>query len=70
MTVLDLDINRSAKLLVKQHGAEVTIHAAMLSDAMLERGDLDGWAVWLRVVRAVEELLAKRPAPAPGAKVH
>ncbi len=30
----------------------------MKADAMLERGDMDGKAVWLRVVRAVEELLA------------
>ncbi len=30
----------------------------MKADAMLEKGDMDGRAVWLRVVNAVEESLA------------
>ncbi len=53
----DLDIYRTAKLLVDNHGAEAPIHAAMNADAMLAKGDMDGRAVWLRVVKAVEELL-------------
>ncbi len=64
----DLDIYRSAKLLVKQHGKEAPIHAALNADAMLENGDVDGQAVWLRIVRAVEVLLGTRPGDA--AAVH
>ena len=30
--------------------------AAMQADAMLEAGDLDDYAVWRRILRAVEEL--------------
>ena len=52
----DLDIYRSANLLVKQHGEDAPIHAAMRADAMLEAGDLDGYAVWKRVLRAAEVL--------------
>ena len=55
----DLVIYRSANLLVKQHGEDAPIHAAMRADAMLEKGDLDGYAVWKRVLRAVEELLSR-----------
>ena len=55
----DLDIYRAANLLVKRHGADAPIHAAMRADAMLEKGDLDGFAVFKRVVKAVEELLSK-----------
>ncbi len=40
--ILDLDIYRSANVLVKQHGEDAPIHAAMRADAMLEKGDLDG----------------------------
>ena len=29
------------------------IHAAMQADAMLDKGDLDGAAVWRRIVRAM-----------------
>ncbi len=31
----------------------------MRADAMLEKGDLDGCAVWKRILRAVEKLLSK-----------
>ena len=48
-----LDIYRSANILVKQHGTEAPIHAPMKADAMLEKGDLDGQRVWLRI-RTVE----------------
>ncbi len=59
----DLDIYRSANLLVKHHGQDAPIHAAMRADAMLDKGDLDGAAVWKRIVKAVEKLLSKeRPA--------
>ncbi len=43
--ISDLDIWRSANLLVKQHGKDAPVHAAMRADAMLEAGDLDGLAV-------------------------
>ena len=40
----------------------------MRADATLERGDLDGLAVWKRILRVVEEL--QRKAPKPGELVH
>ncbi len=59
----ELDICRAAQALIKQHGEDAPINAAMQADAMLEKGDLDGYAVWKRILRAVEELLSKeRPA--------
>ncbi len=59
----DLDIYRSANVLVKHHGADAPIHAAMRADAMLEKGDLDGYAAWKRIIKVVEELLfEERPA--------
>ncbi len=64
----DLDIYRSANELVKQHGEDAPIHAAMRADAMLEAGDLDGYAAWKRILRAVEELEGMEPGV--GAQVH
>ncbi len=52
---------RSAKLLIERHGDEAPIHAAMQADAMLDKGDLDGAAVWRRIVGAINELLNTRP---------
>ncbi len=42
MSVAEIDIWRSAKLLIGQHGDEAPIHAAMRADIMLEEGDLNG----------------------------
>ncbi len=66
--IANLDIYRSANVLVKQHGQDAPIHAAMRADAMLEAGDLDGYAVWKRILWAVEEL--QRAEPGLGARVH
>ncbi len=64
----DLDIYRSARLLVQQHGEDALFHAAMRADAMLDKGDLDGYAAWKRILRAVEEL--QGAVPKPGEAVH
>ncbi len=66
--ISDIDIYRSANLLVKQHSDDAPIHAAMRADAMLEVGDLDGLAVWRRILRAVEEL--QRANAGPGVRIH
>lgn len=56
--ISDLEICRSAKLLVDEHGGDATIHAAMRVDEVIEAGDVNGVAVWKRIMRAVEELLS------------
>ncbi len=66
--ISDLDIYRSANVLVKHHGQDAPIEAAMRADAMLDKGDLGGYAVWKRVLRAVGEL--KGTTPKPGEVVH
>ncbi len=63
-----LAVYRTANELIEQHGEDAPIHAAMRADELMEAGDMEGEAVWLRIVKAVEELLAKeRPE---GEKVH
>ncbi len=59
--VSDLDIYRSAKLLIDQHGDEAPIHAAMRADAFLDQGNLEGERVWIRIMQAIEELRRERP---------
>jgi len=66
--ILDLDNYRSANLLVNHHGQDAPIHAAMRADAMIEAGDLDGYATWKRIIKAVEEL--QGTVPKPGGAVH
>jgi hypothetical protein len=50
-----------SNILVKQHGKEAPIHAAMKADAMLEKGGPDGQRAWLRILKAIEVLLEDRP---------
>ncbi len=64
----DLDIYRSANLLVKRHGQDAPIKAGMRADAMFEKGDLGGYALWRRSLRAVEEFQGTEPGL--GAQVH
>ena len=69
MSVAEIDIWRSAKLMIDQHGDEAAIHAAMRVDELLEASDLDGYTVWKRVLKAVEELLDRGP-PGKYDRVH
>ena len=64
----DIDIYRSANELIKQYGEAADIEAAMRADERLAAGDMEGEAVWLRIVKAIEELLSEeRP---DDAEVH
>ena len=58
--VQDIDIWRSAKLLVDQHGDDATTHASMRADELLEAGDFDGQRGWLRILRTIEGQLRGR----------
>jgi hypothetical protein len=64
----DIDIYRAARELIKQHGDDARIHAAIRADELLEAGNMEGKAVWMRIMKAVDELLSEdRPE---GTKVH
>ncbi len=57
-----------ANNLLEHHGQDAPIHAAMRADAMLEKGDLDGYAMWKRILRLIEAL--QGTAPKSGEAVH
>jgi len=52
----DRDVYCSAKLLIDQYGVDVAVRAAMRVNLMLARGDMEGAAVWKRIVRAIAEV--------------
>ncbi len=64
----DLDIYRSANELIKQHGEDAPIHAAMRADELMEAGDMEGRAMWVRIMKAIEELQLK--GQPTGIKLH
>ena len=65
----EIDIYRSANLLIDQLGEGALSFAAQQVDACWKRGDLDGKAVWMSVIRAIKELLSQKP-PGGGTSIH
>ena len=58
----EIDIYRAANILVKRYGEDAALEAAQRADVMLERGDMDGCAVWKQIVKAVEAVQRTEPA--------
>ncbi len=54
--IRDLDIYRSANVLICEHGEDAALDATTWAIAMLDKGDLDRYAVWKRILRAVDEI--------------
>ena len=66
--MLEIDIWRVAKMLVDEHGDAAAFAASSRADALLDKGDIDGQRVWLRVLSAVRVLQnTDRP---PGTPEH
>jgi hypothetical protein len=53
----ELDIYRTARLMVNQHGPDAPIHVAMRQDQLSASGDIEGANVWKRVLAAIDVLL-------------
>ena len=64
----DIQIFRAAALLIKERGDEAGIHADTEFDNMVERGDIEGAAVWLRIAKAIHD--TQRETPRPGEHRH
>ena len=57
----EIDIWRTAKILIDAHGEDASTHAALRADHALEDGNMDAVAVWKRVMKAVEALQRQKP---------
>jgi hypothetical protein len=55
-TIDDPDIFRAAKLLIDQHGDDASLRAAERADELLAEADVEGSAVWRRILAAIDEL--------------
>ncbi len=52
----DLDIYRSAKVLIDRHYRDAVLETAIRGDERFEAGDLDGQAAWPRITAAVLDM--------------
>jgi hypothetical protein len=58
MMASELDILQSAKVVLDCHGPDALIHAARRADELLERGDVQGYEVWLAILAVLESARA------------
>ncbi len=63
MTIDDIDIYRSAKLLIDKYGDKAAVIAIKRASQMLDADDVDGYAVWKRTLQAIEQLETTKPGP-------
>ncbi len=64
----DIDIFRAATVLIKQHSHDAQLVAIKRATEMLNVGDVDGHAVWKRIVDAIKDM--ERETPRPGEQRH
>jgi hypothetical protein len=53
----DIDLYRTASEMIKHHGDDAALHAALKADALLAKGDMHGAKVWRGVIKKIEILL-------------
>lgn len=54
------EIIRTARLLIEEYGDMAPMGAIIRADHLSERGDASGHAVWRRIARVAEDLLAEQ----------
>jgi len=42
--------------MIREFGSEARLQASLRADEFLEQGDLDGQRLWLRIIKAIDEL--------------
>ena len=52
----EIDLYLAATEMIKHHGNDAVLHAAMKSDELLAKGDMQGAAVWRDVVKKIQIL--------------
>jgi hypothetical protein len=64
----ELDIWRSANILLKRYGGEAVFIASKRADALLDQGDVEGCSAWVRITKAIADL--ERKAAGKSEQVH
>ena len=57
----EIDIWRTAAFVLREHGDGARSNAAQRADALYDQGDLDGFIVWRKVIRAIEQFERQKP---------
>ena len=61
--ISEREIWLAARAMILRYGSNAGIEAAERADDALEHGDMEGCALWKRILAAVEKLQAEKPPP-------
>jgi hypothetical protein len=59
--ISEIDIWRTAAEIIKGYGKTADNEAAARADALQDKGDIEGQRVWLRALKAIDELQKVQP---------
>ena len=57
----EIDIWRTAATLMRLHADAARFNGAQRAGALYDQGDLEGFIVWRKVIRAIEQLERQKP---------
>jgi hypothetical protein len=63
------DIWHTAQVMLSRYGADASVQAARMADALFDSGEVQARSVWLRIIKAIDLLQDNRP-PAKGTPIH
>ena len=61
--VSEIDIYRSASVLIKRYGDRADLFALAQARRLSEKGDAAGAATWTRIAKAARDILQREPGP-------
>jgi hypothetical protein len=61
--ITEREIWLAAKAMIQRYGSNAEMEAAERADELLEKGDMVGAVAWKRIMGAIEQLQAVKPAP-------
>ena len=59
--ISDREIWQAAGAMIKRYGDDAATEAAKRADELFDEGDADGYAIWRRIMQAVEGLSGTEP---------
>ncbi|MDP9412523.1 MAG: hypothetical protein M3Q08_00130 [Pseudomonadota bacterium] len=65
MSITEREIWACAHEILRRYGDAASFHAAHRADELLEKSDIPGQRIWLRILRCIEQLENQVPTSDP-----
>jgi hypothetical protein len=61
--IFEREVWLAGRAMIQRYGSNAAMEAADRADDLLEKGDIEGSAAWVKIMTAIEQLQADRPPP-------